>query len=241
MSSVAQLGALTFADNELNLVTIQKQTRLSPRGKRLQQVVQLACAGELIYSSTSAIVAKIQEYENALKQDNRDFRYTVGGVLSHSLLNSADCVSGVKVIGYSFPRGDAAQLATTRHFSFTLQATYDAPETDLVSWTETIEQIGNGGPKFFVVDTLYGPAAVGVAISTAVYFTRTGSAVGYSTYPDPPGTGPGLEFGWRRRIGKTGGRNLGNGIRFFTTRWSYFGGNDPTIFTGPYDTNPISQ
>lgn len=240
MASVATYGGFDFADNEVNLVTLSKQTRYSSRNRRMQRIATLTCEGELIYSDTATIITHIQSAESALSQDGRDFRYTVGGTLAHSLLN-AGSASGVKVLHYSFPKGDPAQLSTTRTFRFTLQATYDDVEDDLVSWTDTVSIQGTGGPKFFIVDTVTVPVAILVSTNSAVYYTRTGAAVGYTDYPVAPGPPTvGLEFGWRRNVARTSGRQTGSGIRFFTTRWSYYTGNDPATF-GNFDAFPESR
>lgn len=241
MASVCTIGAFQFADNECNLASFSKQLRFSQRNKRLQTVIQINLTGELIYSTTATIVTHINSLENALTSDYRDFRYTVGGVLSHQLLNSSDCCSGVKVIQYSLPKGTPEQLATTRSFSITLQGTYDAAETDLVSWRESIRIVGTGGPSYVVVNTFYGPYAFLQSLTTAVQYYQTGSAVGYTGYPVPPGpVNPAGEFVDRRQITYTSGRNVGNAIRFYTTSWQYVMGRDTSTF-GSFDPRPTSQ
>lgn len=242
MASVAQIGGFTHADNEINLVSVSYRTRYSPRNKKLTKTVTMSLFGQLLGATTTAINDRANTVYNAYQQDYKDFRYTVGGILCHQLLNSADCVSGVKVLAHSFPRGDGSELCTERSFSATLQATYDTAETDLVAWTESIETIGTGGAKFFVVDTAFGPIAIYTSIASAQYYVQTGQAVGYKNYPEPPGPcNPAGEFQDRRRITRIGGRNMGNDqLRFFTRKWSYFMGRDISQF-GSADFVPISQ
>ncbi len=241
MSAIAKLGNFQFQDDEINLVKVDYSTRYSGRNKKLYKVVTMQCYGELIHNGADEINAAANDVYNALQTDGLDFTYTVNGFLVHQLLNSGDCVTGTKVLNHSFPQGGPEQFATTRSVAFTLQATYDTPEDDLVSWTEEIEIIGTGGPKFFVVDTAFGPIAIYTSIATAQYYSQVGEAVGYLHYPDPPGPcDPAGEFQDRRRIGRKGGRNLGNGLRFFTRKWSYFMGRSVIDF-GPADFVPISQ
>jgi len=241
MSSVTTYGSYVHTDNEVNLVTFSTQTRYSPRNKRLSQTKTLSLWGELIYSSTASIISKINEVEQAYSQDYLDFRYTVGGSEAHTLLNSSNCISGVKVLQRSFPKGDPSQLATTRSFSVTLQATYDVSEVDLVSWTESIRTIGTGGPKFFVVETIAGPIAIYVTLNSAQYYSQQGMAVGYSNYISPPGpVNTAGEFQDRRVIDYISGRNMGQALRFFTTKWSYYMGRDIGQY-GTVDYRPISQ
>lgn len=241
MASVCTLSGFQFADNECNLASFAKQTVFSPRKKKLQEIRTVDLEGELIYSDTTTIVSHINSLESALNTVTLDFRYTVAGTLSHQLLNSSDCCSGVRVVSYSLPKGTPEQLATTRTFKIRLQGTYDAAESDLVSWTESIETIGTGGPKFFVVDTATIPIAVFTSTASAVYYQQTGMAIGYRNYPDPPGpvTTQG-EFVWRRRIARISGRQTGNGLRFFGRKWSYYIGRDVTTF-GAFDPLPTSQ
>ncbi len=241
MASVTSWGGYVHPDNEVNLVTMNVQTRFSPRNKRLSQTKTVSLYGEIQTSTVTAFMARITALENAYSIDGQDFRYTIDGVVTHTLLNSSNCISGVGVVNRSFPRGDGAEFATKRTFSITLQATYDTSETDLVSWTESIETIGTGGPKFLVVETIGGPVAVYTTLNSAQYYHQTGVAVGYVNYPNPPGpvNVPG-EFLDRRRITHISGRNMGSQLRFFTTKWSYFMGRDIGQF-GNVDYFPTSQ
>jgi hypothetical protein len=245
MASVANYAGYTFADNEVNLVSVQRRLRLSPRGKKLIATYTMRCSGELIYSSTDTIITKIQAVENALKQEG-DFTYTVGGTLAHSLRNSGDCISGVKVIDYSFPTGDAAQLATTRTFAFTVQASYNVAADNIVSWQESIEVTGTGGPLWVVVNTVAGiqtsggPLAFFLAPATAQYYHQYGHAIGFSDYPVPtPPINSQIEFGYRRRITNTSGVNQGTQIKFYKTSWSYYMATDPR--NGTFTNTPTSK
>lgn len=231
MASVCTQGSLTFEDNEVNLVSLSKQTQYSPRNKKLFSVVSASCFGEIQKSTVADIITRINTIESGLKNSTGEFRYTVNGSLAHSILNTSDNVSGVRVVASSFPKGDAAELATKRSFAFTVQATFDSAEEDLISWTDSIQITGTGGPKFFVLETAFQPFAVYVTTASTQFFHRTGQAVGYMGYIAPPGPASvGLEMQDRRVITNVSGRNVGNAIRYFTTRWSYLNVNDPTNF-----------
>lgn len=241
MASVATIGGYTFADNEINLVTVNQLTRYSPRNRKTYKQVSMSLYGELIYSDTATIVSKVQALENAIKDDYKDFTYTVGGTLANSLTNSNNCLSGVKVISYSLPKGSPEQLATTRSVSITLQATYDVNEDNLISWTESIKTVGTGGPRFVVIDTVYGPYKIYIQIQSSQFYYQRGSAVGWSSYIDPPGpVNPDGEFLDRRELERVSGRNMGQSLRYFTTKWGYFMGRDVGTF-GTVDYFPTSQ
>lgn len=238
MASIATYGT-AFEDNEVNLVTLSRATRYSPRQKRLNRTDTVHCFGEIQKSSTADIITRIQAIEAILRDDYKDFRYTVGGTPAHSLLNSGDCLSGVRVVNVSFPKGDGAELATKRSFSFTLQATYDVQETDLVSWTETIEQQGDGGPISFLMNTIGGPMLMFVTARSAIAFVQAGMAVGYKDYPAPGAPAGTVQQGFRSSVTRTSGRQVGNGLRFFTTKWRYILLHDPAF--GTFDPRPVSQ
>ena len=241
MASVASYGGYTFQDNELNLVTLTVQKQYSPRRRKIQDIKTAHCEGQILASDMATFTSRLNEIENALKNDYGNFTYTIGGTTGHSLLNDSSCVSGTKIIARNFPKGDGAEFATRRTFSFTIQGTYDSVEDDLFSWQETVEVIGTGGPKFVILETVDRPYAMYVSNASVQYFQQTGTAVGYANYPAFPGpNGAGLEFLDRRRETRSSGRQVGNGIRFFPIRWSYMMCRDPQNF-GDVTSIPASK
>lgn len=241
MASVFQLGGYTSADNEANLTRFAMSKNYSPRGRKLTETRRARVQGELIYSTSDAIISAANSLINACKNTNPEFRYTVNGTEAHSLKMSADCLSGVKVIATSFPHGDAAELATTRTYWVDLEATYDSCDDELVSWQESVEVVGTGGPYFVILDTFFGPRTFFLYPSTAQYYTQRGSAVGYRSNPATPGCSlPEAEFPYRRRITESSGQQMGNGLRFFRTSWTYHMARDPNAFGFP-DLHPISK
>lgn len=239
MSSLASYNGYEFPANEVNLATLTVQKQYSPRRKRTQEIKTVRCEGQILADTMATFVTRMQEIENALKNDGGAFVYSVGGTTGHTL--GADAISGTKVIQRDFPRGDGSEFATRRSFSFTIQGTYDAAEDDLVSWQETVEVIGTGGPKFVILETVDRPFAMYVSNASVQYFMQTGMAVGYANYPAFPGpNGAGLEFLDRRRETRMSGRQLGNGIRFYPIRWSYQMCRDPQHF-GEVTSIPISK
>lgn len=241
--TLSKYGGYTHTTNEVNLVEVSKQTKYSPRNKRLSETRTIKLYGDIIADTQAALIAKIVEIENAYANDFGDFSYTLDdGTVTHHLRNTADCISGVRVVQRpSFPESDGSQLVTGRGFSVTLQATYDAVESDLVSWEESIEIIGTGGPKFQIVETILAPIAVYTTINSAQWYIQSGRAVGYLDYPNPPGpVNPAGEMLDRRRIGRQSGRNMGNALRFFTRTWHYHMVRDVGTF-GAVDYIPTSQ
>lgn len=235
MASSCRYGSLTFDDNEVNLVRLQKSVRLAPNGKRLRETRLVHAEGEFQSSTLATILSKIQAFENAFKNDYGDFTYTVNGSLAHSLSNG-DSASGVRVINYGYPKGDAAELSVKRTFQFTLQADYDVQEQDLVSFQESIEQQGDGGPISFLMNTIAGPMLMYVTNRSAIAFVQQGTAVGYRDYPSPGAPAGTVQQSFRNSITRIGGRQVGNGFRFFTTKWRYILLHDPAF--GTFDPRP---
>lgn len=237
MASIARWGGYSFEDNEVNLVTFSQLAKYSERNRKIQVIRSMQCFGE-IQGALATQLTRMADIENALKNDGRSFYYEVGGSIAHSLLNSSDCISGTRIVQRSFPKGDPAELANRRSFSFTIQAIYDAASgDDLVSWQETVETIGNGGPDWYILRGTGSPVAIFTSPVTEVRIRQTGAAVGYSAYPIPPGyvggTGPNgtvTEYGPAQRIIRSTPKQLGNGFRFWPIRWYYQGAHDPSTF-----------
>ena len=238
MTSLATYRGYTHPSDEVNLVSVDFRTRYSPRMRKLTETRSLRIAGELQDTTSANIIQRANDVINAYSQDYGDFTFTVGGVLAHKLLNSSDCISGVKVKSKSFPSGDPDQLATTRTFSATLEGVYDICEDNLVQWTDSLSVVGNGGPVKTVVNTVFGPFQFYYAPSSAVLVTQSGSAIGFNSYPDPPPPigNSDAEFNDRHTITQTSGVQQGTGIRFYHTRWSY-----QFVFSFIHDALPVSK
>jgi len=237
MASVAVYGGYAHADNEVNLVMVDYRTRYSPRNRSLTQTRTMQISGELIYTDTSTIVQHANEVFNAYT-DGKDFTYTVGGVLAHELRNTGECLSGVRVVNKSFPSGGPEQLATTRTFSVTLQGVYSASEDDLVSWDESVEVRGTGGPIWVASNTIYGAYIEPISSASLLTYSQTGSAVGFSSYPQPsPPIFSPFEYTHRRSIRRSSGTQQGTGIKFFRTTWHY----EFPALPGSYNELPTSK
>jgi hypothetical protein len=222
MAQVATYRGFVHPDNECNLTRIDYRNQLSPRGKRLNAVVSFYLHGE-IQDTGTALFNKITALGNAYQQDYGNFTYSIDGVVTHQLLsNTADCISGVRVKSISLPKGDGAELAVKRTYSIILEATYDIAESELVSWQESIHYIGNTGPRYVYIETFNGPVFFLTHARTAQRIIQVGKAVGYTTFVLPPGPLlPGNEHQDQRRVTLTGGVNVGQQSRFYTTSWEY--------------------
>ena len=223
MGSIATFGAWTSQESEVNLVNYSTTKNYARTGKRLTETKRISIHGELNYDTTDALITAADNIIAAFSNNYQDFTYSVGGRVAHSLVNNSECISGVRVVRTSFPKGDPAELATTRTFTVELEAVYDACDDDIVESGEQLELVGTGGPILRVVNTFYGPYLQLVSLFSPQYMTQSGWAVGYRDYPNRgPVAYPEGEFYDRRRITEIKGRQMGNGYRFFTKKWTYY-------------------
>lgn len=221
----ARYGSYQHPDNEVNIARIQKRARYSPRMRKLTTIVTLDLEGELLETTQSAIDAKIEQLATAYSQDGFNFGlFTDADVLTNHKLMSTDanCVCPVRVLSHSFPTGDPAEFATKRTFHITLQAEFLTPESQLVSWDESVEYVGNCGERHEVVETYDGPVSQRVAKRTSQMIIQSGSAVALQATFLPPGPLlPLIEHPHIRRVKLNSGKVMGRLPLFYQTDWTY--------------------
>lgn len=179
-------GAHRHPDNEVNLVSFQQFPVFSPRGERRTARYRATIMGELQYSSQATLTTKINELINAYAYDGNDagLFQDDGTLTNHHLLNTASCVSGVRVMYRDWPQGDPAEYATKRTFRVILEAEYLEPDSQITEFEETLIFQSDGGPHVEVYDVKRGPPiAVELARRTAQRIIQSGKIVGLQGYP----------------------------------------------------------
>lgn len=192
-------GSFTHPDNEITLSSVVAQRVPNQRGfayvlrKRIQisGVIVLDTSSLTTSQAQSALRTAINAREAAYSVDGQDFsfRHDDGSLSSH-YLSSSTALGGVRVIDRNFPKGDQAEYASGRTFTVSLEADYPIADGELMSFQETVEITGTGGPRTVVIEVLNGPPQEQtVNQRTKVTMTQRGSAVGYTAYPinDVPG------------------------------------------------------
>lgn len=183
-------GSHTHPENEVNIDRFQIQSRMSARKRRRSLVYTMHISGELLYDNQDDLTTAIARIRDAYDQNFQDasFYQDDGSLTPHHLHNTGDCISGVQVVGRSWPIGDAAEYATKRTFSVVLEAEYDRPDSEILEWTEHFNYIGNGGPCIEVIPQYQGPPIVQrLHQRTAQILIQSGSSVGLNGYVLPPG------------------------------------------------------
>lgn len=231
----ATYGSFPHPANEVTLSSVAAQRIRNPRGftyllrKRVQLagVIVLNTSGLTTAQAQSAIRTAIQTRELAYSVDggNFTFLHDDGSLSAHSLDN-ASAIGGVRVVDFSFPKGDAAEYATQRTFTVTLEADYPLASGGLMSFQETIEVTGTGGPRKIIIETLNGDAQEQIVNQkTKVTITQRGSAVGYLSYPvaDIPGpVSPDAERQDRRQVSYGSPTNQNGSFINWPVNWTYY-------------------
>jgi hypothetical protein len=171
----------------------ERQRVRSPRGRTLSVKRTLTIGGDLTADTqstiTSAINLLVAGYSiegggAGLLQDS--------GAPSAHYLPVAGSLAGVQVVsgpGFGTTNGNG-EYATGRSFNVTLEAEYPAALTDpILSYSETVQIRGHGGPRLVVHETDTGAPFVEMTRQrTPVQVSQRGNVVGYLERlpPNPP-------------------------------------------------------
>lgn len=219
-------GSFRHEAGQVNLTRMNIAYKHSPRGRRLSRVMTMFLQGEICGDSQSSLTTQINQLISAYSVDyqNAGLYLDDGSLSPHQLPNDTpECISGVRVMQRSWPKGGPSEYATARTFSVTLQAEYADFESDLVQWEETLEYIGNCGPRYEILETYDGPYSLLTATRTAQRIIQSGSAVGFRGYVLPPGSlFPLNEHQDRRRVKVGSPKYVGRGFAYYPTAWSYY-------------------
>lgn len=218
-----KLGTHQFADNTVTLRSLTSNYRRGSRGRVDRIVKRIVLNGDLIASSQAAIRTKIIAFEAAI-EDGRDIGlYHDDNSKSAHFFDNAQSVSGVRVISFGYPDGDASEYATARTFDLTLEAEFLPTSFDgLKSFREELTFQGNGGPRRVLIVTLNGIQAQTTNPRTIQRISQIGSAVGISAYPSVPSPIFGKQQdNERHTIKKTGPTLDGRLYTDYGVQWSY--------------------
>lgn len=183
-------SSYSHPDHECLVTFFGGQTIYNPRGRPQFLRKRMAVEGEIIATGPAAISARMSEIAAAYAVDGGTAELlTSGGASTHYVLSSLGSVSGVRVVQPpSFSQQDGkAHMATGLPFSIVLEADYLIGDGDgLVSYSETIAYVGDGGPRHVILELDSGsPIEQFVSTHTPVTILQSGEAVGILSYPAP--------------------------------------------------------
>jgi hypothetical protein len=195
-----KFGAYQHADNECDVTSFNIQRMYSPRNKLFFQRYTLAFQGHMCVTGQAAISAAIEELEAAYKirpggvngsaygMDLDAGLYLDTGVASAHFLKASTSINGVRVQSFNYNKDEGGEFATGRSYAIVLQADYLNPESQIYSFSEQVQFIGNLGPKWELVPMFYGPPQVEfVHEMTVQHIIQSGEAVGIQAHPFIPG------------------------------------------------------
>jgi hypothetical protein len=219
-------GGTQFDSGVVNLTRMNIRYRHSKRGKRISRIDTLFLQGEICEDGESAVLTEINNLATTFNTDYQNARLYLddGTPTPHGLTNDSPfCMTGVRVIERSWPKGGPEELANMRTWHVTLEAEYADCESQILEWSETLEFIGTTGPRYEVVETYFGPYANLECLRTSQRIIQSGSALGYSANVLPPGPLFPQNEHVDRRVEKVGsGQCLGNQYAYFPTYWTYY-------------------
>lgn len=222
-----QYGSHVHPEGEVILTAYEVVPRYSDRGRRREAIYRMHIVGELIATGND-LLPKIQQLIDAYSVDDVDaVLYMPDGTPTrHALyVNDPGNISGVHVTHRSWPKGDAAELCTTRSFYIRLEAVQVEPTSQLVWFQESIRTIGTTGPEWTLI-----PQASGPPIQQIIYqqtpqtIIQSGMCVGLQGYPlgfVPGPVLPALEHLNERVIEKISPHFRGRQFTDYGIRWAY--------------------
>lgn len=228
-------GNYTFPTGEARLV-ITKQARYSPRGTVDSVVETWTISGTLLASSESAITTAIGLLQTAFSYNNQDLvlHHTDGSYSSH-YLTLAQATGGIRVTGIAFPEWKGGQYATGRTYQITVEGLFPNTAAEYLSYAETLQFTGNGGPRYAYLETINGaPQRQQVSAQTLYQATQSGSAIGKGVYPVfPAPLWPAYENQDQRTQAYSGGELIGGVYTNFGIQWGYSFASDVPLFGLP--------
>jgi len=193
--------------------------------------------GHLIASTQATIKTAIEDLEQAYKMqaggDNggiEGWRLDAGlyhddGTQSAHFLDASDAINGVRLKSLTWNVKDGAEYATGRNYTIVLEADYMNVEDQIYDFSETVQFIGNTGPRWELVTQCYGPPLPNIiADQTPQTIIQAGTATGISAWPYIPGELLPWEYKhgdmsyWEYGSPEVIGRN---GKMMYPIRWRY--------------------
>lgn len=182
--------------------------------------------GYLSFNGQAAGTIAINLMYAAMKKPYQNLVLSIdsGADSFHSLRNTPDCISGVRITsGPLFDKTTGAEYNTERFFKFTAEAEYILAGTQnfLIEFEETLSFSG-GGPLYDIKPALVGPPQKQLLFEQTPYVCiQSGHSVGYTQRPNPmPPLFPDALMK-SPDVRKVSPRRRGRGYQNFGISWNY--------------------
>ena len=222
-------GGYSFEPRMCHFV-IEKQTEHARTGLRIAYTEKWHVKGRVTGTTEAQISTKIKALETALIPDMNNLAFFgENGVTAH-FLDSQSSTNGVEILGLKWlnanegQKGSGAEYVFRRSFEFTAKARYldqsavEMGQDAIIFYHETLQGIGDGGPKWRLVPSLRGPVQLQVVQAYTAYTGRqTDIRIGLNGTPNPVGPFyPGMEHTDVRQITYETANRIGRQI---STDW----------------------
>jgi len=240
---IVKYGSYSFANGECSMIGFRVIPVRTPRGLRRSSKIRMDCAGEFCFSGPvdqNAIKTKIVAARTALEEDYKDLVLLHNDGVTESpykLSNDHPTnITGNLVVASSWPGESPEDYATTKAFSFAVEAEFVNPNVALLDWGQTLSIRGTAGPIGRWERLINGQwiRRMTHASSTKI-IQQTGFAIKFGSYalPAPPILAPLFEHEQDRVITRIGPSLYYSRPEFYKTTWSY-------TFETPLEFTPIN-
>lgn len=217
-------GTYQHATNEAALSITRDATR-DEAGRITGFIERWTIQGELQGANASALTTSMGTLATVYSSTITGIAlYQDGGTITDHVMLAADTVTGIQVVNPPhYPDGTRDQYVLRRNYVIVLEAEYATATTNIISFTESIRRIGNGGPRIVAIPTLNGDVRFQQTLAaTPVKIVQSGSAVGRFATPTPPAPLlPDMMLNEDEEAGETSPKPRGNLDEGFPIEWSY--------------------
>jgi hypothetical protein len=228
-----KIGNYAFQSNTAS-IAMDVRTNLV-RGVPVSEHRSATIRGQLLTSDSASSTAarqadstsKIRALDEARKvQGARVAVYQDNGNLAGHVLDPDDSIGGVFLESFRWLDAVGAEHVNYRSFELTIGGDFpvDGSGPIWLSWTETVQLIGTGGPRRITIETINGPVIrQTTTLKTKVRGLQTGRGIAWTaSNPQPPGPYyPQDELLDERTIAGISPERIGNAFRNRGIQWTY--------------------
>jgi hypothetical protein len=228
-------GSYQHEQNEVELVHFNINPVRNSNDIRIATRFTMQISGELYVDpgivgkedAQANLTNKINLLINAYKDDFKDAGfYQDNGLPTPHVLpsNHPDNLTGNIVINRNWPMGDGNEYATKRTFSVGISALFKNAYSNIVEYTDSIAQQGDGGPVIKWYMRRFGPPGYQILFDQSlVVYEHQGMMTALNAYPVPPlplFSRPYL-LGDQTKITRFAPKRYAQGYAEYRIAWSY--------------------